>query len=98
MKSHNLTWESLDCLRWDILSVRSKKNTHNVPQDKKLPFEHLPLPEMPTQDTTVQLVFPLALLHPCASILEDLKSSFVSWGSGKEEKGAHRQSEDIEKR
>lgn len=31
-----------------------RNNTHDVFQEKKLPFGHLPLPEMAMQDTMVQ--------------------------------------------
>lgn len=41
---------------------------------------------------------PWVPLLPCASILEDLKSSFGSRGSGREQTGARRPGEDIEKR
>lgn len=60
MRSHNLAWGTLDCLRWDKSSIGSKNKQHNVPQEKNLPFEHLSLPAVPTQDTTVQLVLPLS--------------------------------------
>lgn len=60
MRSHNLAWGTLHCLRWAKSSIRSKNKQRNVPQEKKLPSEHLSLPDVRIQDKTVQLVLPLS--------------------------------------